>query len=45
VANNINQIAHHSNTIQRLADENGLLLEIQKMENTINNFVTQKLKR
>ena len=31
VANNINQIAHHSNTIQRLADENGLLLEIQKM--------------
>jgi len=45
VANNINQIAHHSNTIQRLADENGLLLEIQKMENTINDFVTEKLKR
>jgi len=44
VANNINQIAHHSNTIQRLADENGLLLEIQKMENTINDFVNQKLK-
>jgi phosphatidate phosphatase PAH1 len=45
VANNINQIAHHSNTIQRLADENGLLLEIQKMEKTINDFVAQKLKR
>jgi hypothetical protein len=45
VANNINQIAHHSNTIQRLADENGLLLEIQKMEKTINDFVLQKLKR
>lgn len=45
VANNINQIAHYSNTIQRLADENGLLLEIQKMEKTINDFVVQKLKR
>jgi excinuclease UvrABC helicase subunit UvrB len=45
VANNINQIAHHSNTIQRLADENGLLLEIQKMEKTIHDFVMQKLKK
>lgn len=45
VANNINQIAHHSNTIKRLADENGLLLEIQKMENTINDFVTQRMKQ
>lgn len=44
VANNINQIAHHSNTIQRLVDENGLLLEIQKMEKTINDFVAHKLK-
>ena len=45
VANNINQIAHHSNTIKRLADENGLLLEIQKMENTIDTFVNEKMKR
>lgn len=44
VANNINQIAHYSNTIQRLADENGLLLEIQKMEKTINDFVAKKLR-
>jgi hypothetical protein len=44
VANNINQIAHHSNIIRRLSDENGLLLEIQKMETTIHDFVTQKLK-
>lgn len=43
--NNINQIAHHSNTIKRLIDENGLLLEIQKMETTINDFVTQRLTR
>ncbi len=45
VANNINQIAHHSNTIRKLADENGLLLEIQKMETTINEFITQRMKR
>ena len=44
VANNINQIAHYSNTIRRLADENGLLLEIQKMEKTIYDFVNRKLK-
>ena len=44
VANNINQIAHYSNTIQRLADENGLLIEIQKMEQIITTFVKQKLK-
>lgn len=35
IANNINQIAHHSNTIKRLADENGLLLEIKKLEDII----------
>lgn len=45
VANNMNQIAHHSNTIKRLVDENGLLLEIQKMENTIHTFVNEKMKR
>lgn len=44
VANNINQIAHHSNIVHRLVDENGLLMEIQKMETTIHDFVTQKLK-
>jgi hypothetical protein len=35
VANNINQIAHHSNTIKRLADENGLLQEIKKLEDIV----------
>lgn len=44
VANNINQIAHHSNTIGRLIDENGLLLEIQKMEQAVNQFVSKKVK-
>ena len=44
VANNINQIAHHSNTVGRLVDENGLLGEIQKMEATITGFVSARLK-
>lgn len=42
VANNINQIAHHSNTIHRLVDENGLLSEIQKMEQIIMDFAQQR---
>lgn len=41
-ANNINQIAHHSNTIKRLVDENGLLLEVQKMEEAIFAWVEEK---
>ena len=43
VANNINQIAHHSNTIKGLVDENGLLLEVQKMEKTIYAFVNRTI--
>ena len=42
-ANNINQIAHHSNTVGRLVDENGFLDEVRKMETTINEFVARKL--
>lgn len=45
VANNINQIAHHSNTVRQLADENGLLLEIQRLEQIVNNYVAQRLKQ
>ena len=42
-ANNINQIAHHSNTVGRLVDENGFLDEVRKMEATINEFVARRL--
>jgi Bacterial mobilisation protein (MobC) len=42
-ANNINQIAHHSNTVGRLVDENGFLDEVRKMETTINEFVARRL--
>jgi hypothetical protein len=42
VANNINQIAHHSNTIKRLVYENGLLMEIRKMEEAVFSWVEEK---
>jgi hypothetical protein len=43
VANNINQIAHHSNTMKVLVDENGLLLELQKMEKAVYDYVNRKI--
>ena len=42
IANNINQIAYHSNTIRRLADENGLLREIQKLEQLVIDYFVNK---
>lgn len=41
IANNINQIAHHSNTIRHMVEENDLLLELQKMEKTIFAWATK----
>jgi hypothetical protein len=43
VANNLNQIAHHSNTIRRVVDDNAVLAEVQKMEEAIYDFVGQRL--
>ena len=39
VANNINQIAHYSNRVKHMIDENGLLLEVQKMEQAVYDWV------
>ncbi len=44
IANNVNQAAHYSNTIRALADENGLLMEIKKLEDTIHSFVQERMK-
>lgn len=35
IANNINQMAHHSHTLKHIKDEQGLLLQLQKLEDTI----------
>lgn len=44
VANNINQIARNSNTVKHLADENGLLMEIKKMEDLVKEYTLNKFK-
>ncbi len=45
VANNINQIAHHSNIVKHMIDENGLLLEIKKLEDMVRNYTHNQLKK
>lgn len=45
VANNINQIAHHSNIVKHMVDENGLLMEIKKLEDMVRDYTLQQLKK
>jgi len=45
VANNINQIAHHSNVVKHMVDENGLLMEIKKLEDMVRDYTLQQLKK
>jgi len=45
VANNINQIAHHSNIVKHMVDENGLLMEIKRLEDTVNEYTMHQLKK
>lgn len=44
IANNVNQVAHHSNTVKELVNENDLLKELQKLENIMTDYTHQKLK-
>ncbi|MBF0264123.1 MAG: hypothetical protein HQL46_02545 [Gammaproteobacteria bacterium] len=44
IANNVNQAAHYSHTIRALADENGLLNQIKQLEETVQDFVQEKMK-
>lgn len=45
IANNVNQMAHYSNTIHALVDENEFLGELQKLEQTINDYTLGKLNK
>lgn len=45
VANNINQIAHHSNIVKHMVDENGLLMEIKRLEDTVKEYIMHQLKK
>lgn len=44
IANNINQVAHRSNILKAMLDENALLMELKKLEDTIMNYVTTEIK-
>lgn len=45
IANNINQMAHHSNTVKYMTDrdEHNLLMELKRLEDTIKNFTQQQI--
>ena len=45
VANNINQISHHSNIVKHMVDENGLLMEIKKLEDRVKEYTHRQLKK
>jgi rRNA-processing protein FCF1 len=45
IANNINQIAHHSNIVKHIVDENGLLMEIKRLEDLVKDYTLNKLKK
>lgn len=44
IANNVNQIARHSNTIKELTDEHGLLNYLQKLETEVKEYVKKETK-
>ena len=44
VANNVNQMAHHSNVVRHVVDEGGALAKLKELEALIEGFVDDKLK-
>jgi ABC-type transporter MlaC component len=45
IANNVNQMAHYSNTIHSMVDDNAFLAEIQKLEKAVNDYTLNKFKK
>ena len=43
IANNVNQMAHHSNTSRSMIDEKGLLRELRKLEESISHYTNGRL--
>ncbi|WP_156158694.1 hypothetical protein [Pseudoalteromonas rubra] len=42
ISSNVNQIAHRSNTLKVMVDENALLMELKRLEDVIKGYVAQK---
>lgn len=45
VANNINQIAHRSNTLKVMVDERDLLMELKRLEDGIASFIQKEAEK
>ena len=45
VANNINQIAHRSNTLKVMVDERELLMQLKKLEDGIASFIEKEAEK
>jgi len=45
IANNINQIAHHSNTVKTVVDDGRVFEHLKSMEDEVKNFITQPYKK
>lgn len=43
IANNVNQMAHHSNVLRHVVDEGGALEKLRELEGLIEGFVDDKL--
>ena len=43
IANNVNQMAHHSNVVRHVVDEGGALAQLKELEAVIEGFVDDKL--
>jgi len=43
IANNVNQMAHYSNTVHSLVEENEFLAEIQNLEKVVKDYTENKL--
>lgn len=45
IANNVNQMARHSNRVRHVADEGGLFQKLHELEQTLDEFVTARLQQ
>jgi hypothetical protein len=43
IANNVNQIAHHSNLVEKLVNENEFLMQIKKLEDAVFDYTKKRL--
>tara|TARA_B100001063_G_C16307348_1_gene331257 strand:- start:93 stop:491 length:399 start_codon:yes stop_codon:yes gene_type:complete len=44
IANNVNQVAHRSNTLNAMVEEHDLLMELKKLDDMVKDFTLNKLK-